>query len=186
MAEPFPTLTVEDLAEFAARPRAAFSPFADSALAQALLLFKISTCLSAMPDNQVHQDLIRNAILGMADQLYLANQYREAQASPFNNESIGSYSYSKTLRQSFSETAAKISSGGQSGVQWFDIAVELLGQCDVEEDLIMHGGIEVFEHDIVTVAGVNGANRRMLSPQDMRLSTTWGLDPSSLGFVVRE
>lgn len=180
MATPFPEYdsdsVLEAFADFSGRPSASFSPYALTAYKQALLLFKIGTCLHALPDDETDQALAIQGILSMADQFYLANQYREATASPFTSESIGSYNYNKAARQ--------VSRGEDTGVMWFDLAVSRLGQCDADDGLQMHGGIEVFEHDILTVRGSSGANRRMLSPQDMHLSASYGVDPAEIGFRV--
>lgn len=182
MAKPYPELTEDELtkqfSDLVGRPAGSFNPFLATAYKQALLLFKIATCLQALPDDDTEYELAIQGIFSMADQLYLANEYREAQASPFSSESIGSYSYSKAARAA--------SRGEDTGVMWFDLAVGKLGQCDSGEDgMQMHGGIEVFEHDVYTIPGSSGANRRMLSPQDMNLSQTFGLDPAEIGVIRR-
>jgi hypothetical protein len=176
MATPFPTIDAKALSDFSGRPEGSFGPFVPSAAMQALLLFKIATGLDSMPDGETNEELANMGLLAMTDKLYLANQYRESQASPFSSESIGSYSYSKAARQA--------AAGEDTGVMWFDLAVSKLSR-SVDDGLQMHGGIEVFEHDIYTVSGTTGANRRMLSPQDVNLSIGYGYDPAGYGMGAR-
>lgn len=169
----YKTYTRKDIADFTGRPLASFpETFVDgSAIPQALLLFKIGTCL-ASPDalSDDGKQLVDFAIVSMADAIHLSAPYQTALASPFNSESIGSYSYSKTARA--------IQQGKETGVTWFDIAIGQLSVCDDINGSFAQGGIEVFENDGVFRQGLHRDNVDLLSPADIRLSQTFGWDPN--------
>lgn len=167
----YKTYLTADLSAYSGRPEASYTDFAESsAIPQALLLFKIATCLASPEDLTPDQNqLIDFAIAAMADHIVLARRYAEASASPFNSESIGSYSYSKT--------ASAVRAGQPTGVGWFDTAVGELSVCDAQGGDIAFGGIEMFEHDGKFVKGALGSNTRFLSPAEVSLSSSWGFDP---------
>jgi len=160
--------TKEDLANFAGRPAVSIPPFWEVAVAQATLLFKIATCLTNPPTDPTEAQLVDMAILSMADSILLAQPYREALASPFTSESIGSYSYGKT--------AKAVANGQSTGIMWFDMAVDRLGQCDLEQGIPMGGGIDVFGLGAYTPAGAR--NYTFLGPEDLNESRVWGYDPA--------
>jgi hypothetical protein len=112
--------TVAELAIFTGRQSDTFSDFAVQALAQATLLFYLATELSAYPNTPELEQLARNGILDMADNIYLSQDYREDMASPYQSESIGSYSYSKAIKA--------VRKGDATGIMWFDLAVNKLKQ----------------------------------------------------------
>jgi hypothetical protein len=162
--------SVQDLATAVMRPSSSFNPATTpTAIAQALLLFKIATCLAAPPEGEIENELVDMAVLHMADAISLSSEYAAASASPFSSESIGSYSYSKA--------AKAVSKGETTGIMWFDLAVGKLGVCDDTSSIPMGGGIEVFERDAAFVKGAHG-NIRMLSPKDLHLSRSFGYDPA--------
>lgn len=167
----YPTFTKEMLSEFSGRPAVSYQSHTTQALSQAVLLFKIGTCLSDLPEDATMQQLASMGILAMADAIVLSQPYQKAAASPFSSESIGSYSYSKA--------AGAVSRGEKTGVMWFDLAIDKMSVCDINDDIPFSGGIEVFEHDVRLVAGAAG-NRRMLSPQDVDQSRTFGFDPAPI------
>lgn len=171
----YKTYTRTDLAGFTGRPVASFPEtfVNNSAIPQALLLFKIGTCL-ASPDDLTddQKQLVDFAILSMADAIHLSAPYQASLASPFNSESIGSYSYSKT--------AGAIQRGLPTGIGFFDLAIQQLSVCDqMAGGTVFSGGIEVFEHDAeyVTSEFYRG-NVRFLSPKDIDASRTFGYDPA--------
>lgn len=173
MAE-YPALVKSDLAAFSGRPSASYPEvFTSVALFQATLLFKIATCLAVWPDDPTSADLARMAVLAMADDIVLKQPYERAKASPFNTESIGSYSYSK----SFSKAGVKVTKGESTNVMWFDLAVERIGVCDLVQHVAMTGGIEVFEYDLPRAMLGNG-NKRLLGPKDIVLARRYGFDPA--------
>lgn len=110
--------TVADLSTFTGREINSFGNYAQEALTQASLLLFLSTNLSEYPEDPQLAMLARYGIMDMADKIYLSQPYVEAAASPFQSESIGSYSYSK-MNQA-------VKKGNNTGVTWFDLAVSRL------------------------------------------------------------
>ena len=167
----YPQYTKQDVATFTGRAVASFPSFVEtSALPQAILLFKIGTCLASLDALTADElELSKNGILSMADAIHLAQPYSVAVASPFNSESIGSYSYSKV--------AKAVSRQEETGVMWFDLAISRLSVCDEQETGMFGGGIEVFEHDALFTGGTGG-NVRLLSPKDIDQSRFFGFDPA--------
>lgn len=158
----FPIYTVQELANFATQPVELFDEtYANTHIAQASLLLRLATCLTEPPTDPMMLELFKNGILDMALKLDISANYREAKYSPFSGESIGSYSYSIML--------AKIKSGDETGVTWFDLAVTQMGVCDFMggSGVASSGGIEVFEHDGSFVPGNHPGNERLLSPNDI-------------------
>lgn len=169
----YPTIVRQDLADFTGRPVASFPEtfVTNSAIPQAVLLFKLGTCIvdPALLSTD-DQQLVRFALLSMADAIHLAAPYQTALANPFNSESIGSYSYSKT--------AKAVQDGKDTGVMWFDLAVRQLSQCESDAGDFRRGGIEMFERDGSYVSGQLSGNVAYLSPADMSLSRVFGYDPA--------
>ena len=172
----YKTYSTQDLANFTGRPAASFpsSYITNSALPQALLLFKMGTCLASPDDlSPEEQQLVDFAVLSMADAIGLASKYATVVASPFNSESIGSYSYSKAARA--------VQSGDDTGIAWFDMAIRQLSVCDRLDDIAMTGGIEVFERAGGYFApGHNGANLQFLTDADVVTSRQFGFDPGTV------
>lgn len=160
MAE-YPSFTGKDLSDFSGRPEASYTAqgtFIATALKQATLLFKIGTCLVTLPDDPINLELAHTAILAMADTAILQRPHQTVMASPFQSESLGSYSYSKM--------SGAASRGTKTGVMWFDLAVEQLSECDRGGNFA-GGGIEVFEGDAQFVPSLTDDDSyRILSPQD--------------------
>ena len=169
----YKTYTRDMLSEFTGRTINSFPEtyVTKSAIPQALLLFKIATAIvdPALLSTE-DQQMVDFAVLSMADAIHLSAPYQAAQASPFNSESIGSYSYSKT--------ATAIKKGLETGVMWFDTAVALLSQKDALDGSFMGGGIEVFERDGLMTSSDYLGNVAFMSPADVRLSREFGYDPN--------
>lgn len=135
----YKTYTRQDLANLTGRPLASFpQTFVEaSAIPQAMLLFKMGTCLASPDDlTDEQKQLVDFAIVFMADAIHLTAPYQRVKYTPFNSESIGSYSYSRA--------AAAVSIGKVTGVDWFDLAVQQLSVCDVMDGIPMSSGIDVF------------------------------------------
>ena len=164
----YPTYAAGDLATYSGRSEASYGTFATEAIAQATLLFKLGTCLTDWPTDPTKAELARYGILAMADAIALAQPYQRQLANPFSSETIGSYSYSKA--------AGAVSKGLPTGISWFDMAIQTLGVCVIEEDLPWSSGIEVFEHD--TPLAISGNNLRYLSDSDRFNLNRWSFDPS--------
>jgi len=107
-----------DLAEFTGTDVSEYSVFVTQALAQATLLFQLATGLEQYPTDSAQNALAVNGICEMADKIYSSQPYMKALNSPFQSESIGSYSYSKAQKA--------LSRGDLTGVAWFDLAVQRL------------------------------------------------------------
>jgi len=139
---------------------------------QAELLYKIGTCTgNTWPDDPTSQKLAEMAVLSMADAIYLAQPFQKILSNPFSSESIGSYSYSKV--------SGAVMSGIPTGVAWFDLAVNKLGQCDIVAGIPIGGGIEAFEWDADFTKGHLPGNVRLLSPKDFNQHVSLSNDPSS-------
>lgn len=179
---PYTTYTVQMLSNYTGRPAASFrEPYTtSSAIPQALLLFKLGTCL-ASPDALTtdQKQLVDFAIMSMADAIQLASLYATVQANPFNSETIGSYSYSKV--------AKAVQQGQPTGITWFDLAIEQLSVCETTDGLSMTGGIEVFERSGGYFApGHIGANVQFLTPADIEESRLYGFDPAQGQYYVAQ
>lgn len=90
----------------------------DNAIQQAADLLFIATGLDEDPTDARTARIVNYAILAMAWKLLDVTDNTTEINSPFQSETIGSYSYSKML--------ASISQGLMTGVSWFDIAVKML------------------------------------------------------------
>lgn len=123
--------TLEQLSVFTGREEEEFTEFAEQSLVQATVLFQIASGLDALPsDEGVAYDVCLNAILDMADRLFLGQKYASAKASPFSSETIGSYSYAKMSTQ--------VAQGLPTGVGWFDLAIQHYG--------VAEGGVGVYSN----------------------------------------
>lgn len=161
----FPTYTVTDLSQVTGRPTASYTAFAAEAITQSFLLFKLATCLTDWPTDPDQAALARYAVLSMADALAIAQPYALTNGSPFQSETIGSYSYSKAQ--------GAIKNGMPTGVSWFDLAVQKLGVCELG-GLDGGGGVAsdsigVFEEDgtFGTKDGDDSGKRYLLGPEQL-------------------
>jgi hypothetical protein len=168
----YKTYTRQMLADHTGRPLASFPEafITNSAVPQALLLFKLGTCLSSPDDlSPEQQQLVDFAIISMADAIHLSAPYQTALASPFSSESIGSYSYSRV--------AQVVSKGLPTGIGWFDMAVEKLSVCGVLDGIPMSMGIDVFGRSEGFPAQGAGV-QTFMTPAEIVESKRWGYDPS--------
>lgn len=176
----YPTLGVTELSTFSGRPAASYpASYPDQAIRMATLIFKIASGLVEFPEPGTNAyDLATMAILALADEFILEQPFQEAKSSPFNSESIGSYSYSKMAGRGAVRAASSISADGKTGNIWFDLAIEQLGVVVNALNMPAYGGVEVFEHSEMMVPGLNRHNTRLLGPGDFRLMRYYGLDPA--------
>lgn len=146
MTWPVPTLA--ELAQYTGRPTASYSGYVNSALLQATMMFTILSEQTAddyagmNPDFQL---LANMGVMAMADWLYLRWPYAQAIASPLQNETIGSYSYSKPIQEMARNAQAIEVSSEQTGVQMFDLAVRRLAKRQSMNG-VFFGQITGFEH----------------------------------------
>lgn len=87
----YPVPTLSQLSTFSGRSESTYLAFNAQALAQATLLFSLQTEMTVPPEDTDLASLALNAILQMADSLYLAQPYVPLKAKPFQSETIGSY-----------------------------------------------------------------------------------------------
>ena len=157
---------VDDLAAFTGEVGASYEPFVQSALTQATVLYEFAACPAELPAADTKEgQLVRNAILAMADALYLGRGYRAAKATPFQSESIGSYSYSKAQQA--------VSNNLPTGVGWFDMAVEYLGACATSKGTVIGSAKTFFEDDIAWHTHLDG-RVHLLGPEDLASPTPPG------------
>lgn len=163
--------TVEDLAEFTGRDVSEYSDFTATAIKQALILFKLATCLDDVPTDGPFADLAKFAVLAMASSINTAQVYADELEGPFQSQSIGSYSYSIA--------ASKISTGSSLGIPWFDMAVRELGVCHLKNDgygadIPMFGGIEMYDN--YAPVGVTDTPNvyRHFTDAERQESSAWG------------
>ncbi len=158
-----PVPTVSYLASFTGRDEASFGAFADQALIQSTLLFSTLTKLSDYPDDEDKELLAINAILEMADRIYLEQPYATTKASPFQSETIASYSYSK------GSVVARAKEGLRTGLLFWDLAMDELSAAD--RSLVGYGSVTAFEGDLYVDTD---DNRIVLTPAQVAASEiTW-------------
>jgi hypothetical protein len=127
----WPVPTPAELAAFSGRPQASYTSYVNSALLQATMMFTILSELSAddyAGMNPDYQQLACMGVMAMADWLYLRWPYQQVIASPLNNETIGSYSYSKPLQEAARNAQAVEVTNEQTGVAMFDLAIRRLAK----------------------------------------------------------
>lgn len=171
----YPNFDIPDLSVFSGRPVAEYTntTYAATAISQAMLLFKLGTCLNEWPDDAMLAELAKQAVLSMADAIYLVQPFQTQLSNPFSSETIGSYSYSKV--------AGAVMGGLPTGIGWFDLALTKLSVCEFEVGTVvpgMGGGIEVFDDDGLFTTGDLPGNMKFLSPEDLNRLNGWGFDPS--------
>lgn len=144
------------------------------ALKQSAFLLQLLSGCEDYPTEEPCKTLFDNAIMDMANWMKNTLPFVAAASSPFQSETIGSYSYSKNFRNVL--LSGLKGGDATTGVMWFDLAVSNCG-CGLEEDsLVSSGGITVFEHDEVYVAA--DGRRWVLGPEDVV-----GTGPTA-GFVL--
>jgi hypothetical protein len=161
--------TVAELATFSGRPSNTFVDFAVEALAQATLLFYLATSLDEYPSDTNLLKLSKYGILEMADKIYLSQPYKQASASPYQSETIGSYSYSKAV--------SAVKKGDATGVMWFDLAVNKLKEGTTS--IGSSGSIQGMEWDGLE-SGKDGRYKISGAPDEVitYARTNWEIDTS--------
>jgi len=149
-----PAPTLAELALFTGRDESTFPAYATQALAQATLLFSIVTKLDEYPEDPDGRQLAINAILEMADRMQLEQPYAASKASPFQSETIGSYSYSK------GSAFTKAREGAATGLFWWDLALDELSLADRAQ--VSSSSVAAFEREITTASG----DRTIVGPAD--------------------
>lgn len=127
----WPVPTPAELSEYTGRPVASYTSYVNSALLQATMMFTILTELGAGDYSGMSADfqqLANMGIMAMADWLYLRFPYQQVIASPLQNETIGSYSYSKPIQEMARNAQAIEVTSEQTGVPMFDLAFRRLAK----------------------------------------------------------
>lgn len=152
-----PVPTRAELVTFTGRPASSFTAFADEALAQATLMFTFVTHLSEMPDDPDKAQLARYAILEMADRILLEQPWATYKNNPFQSETIGSWSYSKSTA-----TVRMVQQGMRTGLFWWDLAVDELKEPGTSvaghgSILIETAGLRQLEDGTFFISGPDGS-----------------------------
>jgi hypothetical protein len=176
---PFPVPTITELAFYTGRPETSFTPFANAALLQATLMFTVLTELGAddyaslSPDDQL---LAKMGIEAMADYIYLRQPYQQIIASPMQNETIGTYSYSKPIQEAARNAQAVEVTGERTGVDMFDLAVRMLAR-RTRANGVFFGQITGFERH-----GRDDTARIMWDEKEQRLALLGPADFDKIDF----
>lgn len=135
---PWPVPTVEQLSEFSGRPAVSYTSYANSALLQAAVMFSALSEWTADEYNSIGsnihmnladaQQLANMGVMAMGDWLYLRWPYQQVIASPLQNETIGSYSYSKPVQEMARNAQAIEVTAEKTGVDMFDLALRMLSR----------------------------------------------------------
>jgi hypothetical protein len=143
-----PVPTVQNLADFSGRAVPTYTAYAGTALAEATLMFSVATGLEDWPDDPDLKMVALYAVLEMADKIVLEQPYKTIVASPFQSETLGSYSYSRSgaLARATAVGAAVAENIG-AGLFWWLTAMDLFRQKDVL--LTASGSIKVHEDGLV-------------------------------------
>lgn len=175
----WPPPTFQQLEQFSGQDIAALyqdQSFASVAILQSADWFFLATGMAGWPTSGFEQRLVSNAILAMAQAIYLAQPFKNVLASPFSSEKIGNYSYTKL--------AGIIAGGMPTGLSWFDQAVQYFIGTNVAESSSTRG---MEEDDIwVTVgdAETELTSRQLLGPADLQPSP-FGGEPIPKGYGRR-
>lgn len=148
----YPVPDITDLAFVSGRPESSYTAYGTAALTLATIEFTFKTEITDPSqltgyDNITPADaqqLATYGICALADWLYLRQPYQQAIASPMQNETIGSYSYSKPIQEMARNAAALEVTGEATGVPLFDMAVQMLSKRTIAGG-VFSAAIEVFE-----------------------------------------
>jgi hypothetical protein len=144
----WPVPTPAELSEYTGRPLVSYSSYVNSALLQAAMMFTILSELGADDYSGLsadYQSLASMGIMAMADWLYLRWPYQQVMASPLQNETIGSYSYSKPIQEMARNAQAIEVTSEKTGVDMFDLAIRRLARRSSLAG-VFFGQITGFEH----------------------------------------
>lgn len=155
----YPVPQISDLANFSGRPFATYvTAVANTALLQATIRFSFLTEITdpaqltgygalSPADFQV---LALQGICALADTIYLQFPYQQAMASPLNSETVGTYSYQKSLQMGAGGSMSRMApaalelSMATTGIPMFDMAVQLISLRTIASG-VFHEGVSLFE-----------------------------------------
>lgn len=169
----FPVFTADDLSKFTGQPVQMYGIWVDEAISQAAFLVEVVTGVHDLDPNDAYgQRLYMYSVLEIAGHLYAEQEYWMVNVQPFQSETIGSYSYTK------SATSVRISNGDLDGLVWLPLYQDYLASIDAAGAAsgISSGQIIGSEYDDVGITP--GGNLRVLSPRrDVEF-----FDPYSTGY----
>lgn len=155
----YPIPTISELSTYSGRDEATYNTaVANTALLQATLRFTIVTEISDpaqingyMALSQADMQLLaKQGILSLADSIYLQFPYQQAQASPFNSETLGGYTYQKNSTFGMGGSMSRLAPAAlelsldTTGIPLFDLAVRTLARRTLAAG-IFHEGMSLFE-----------------------------------------
>jgi hypothetical protein len=176
----WPVPTLPELAGYTGRPEVSYTSYVNSALLQATIMFTALSELSTNDYNTVGsntgmpladaQQLANAGVMAMADYLYLRWPYQQVLASPLQNETIGSYSYSKPVAEMARNAQAIEVTAEKTGVDMFDLAVRMLAN-RTRANGVFYGqisGFEIFARDESARIKYNKRHDRweLIGPED--------------------
>lgn len=153
----YPVPTVADLSAYSGRAEDTYTGYANAALLQSTIRFTMLTEVTdpsqidgynALSQTDM-QTLATQGILALADYIYLQFPYQQVIASPLNNETIGSYSYAKTI-QTTGGTMSRMAPAAlelnmeKTGIALFDLAVQYLAKRTIAQG-VFHDGVSIFD-----------------------------------------
>lgn len=151
----WPVPTVPELAVYVGRPETSFTGYATSALLQATLMFTTLSERTADDYNTIGSDvgmavadaqlLANSGIMALADWIYLRWPYAQVIANPLQDESIGSYHWSKPIQEMARNAQALEVNAEKTGVEMFDLAMRTLAKRS-RANGVFYGQITGFEH----------------------------------------
>lgn len=181
-----PVPTIPQLAAFTGRPEGSYTSYADACLMQAALQLTVVTELSPSDWDSLdddYQSLAANGIMAMADYIFLRQPYQQVIASPLMNETVGSYSYGKSMQEVARNAAALEVTGERTGIMFFDLAVQYLAKRTLAGG-VYSGGITLFEkgHDDGAKLRIDCADGRrvIIGPSEIdRQDVPWDVNAES-------
>lgn len=198
----YPVPAVADLALFSGRDQATYTSYANSALLQATIRF---TFLTEVTDpasftgyNQLsavdQAELALKGICALADNIYLQFPYQQVIASPLNEETVGSTSFTKEMSMGSGGSMSRMApaalelSMATTGIPLFDMAVQLLSLRTLASG-VYSGGVTAFEggerrskHSIGAWVEDKHGRLFVLGPEDRDNIDFPGFDVNAQGF----
>jgi hypothetical protein len=157
----YPVPTIAELSAYSGRPEETYTAFGTNALIQATIMWtavtEITDPIMLASDDQT---LAQYGICAMADYIYLRQPYQQVIANPMQNETIGSYTYSKPMAEMARNAQAMEVMSESTGVTMYDLAVRLLS-VRTRAGGVFTGGMTVFERTGRTHGGEGGRGDRM-------------------------
>lgn len=167
--------TLQDFADFLTVDVSSLGPADTQALKQAGFLLQVLGGCSDSPTEDPCKSLFDNAIMDMANWMRASLPFVSAVASPFQSETIGSYSYSKAFRNVL--LSGMSGNRVDTGVMWFDLAVRNCA-CGEESSAVAYGSTHVFEDDGVYIS--DAGQRWILGPAEANVGFEYA------GFVLAD